>query len=217
MYILSYINTIEIYIVKLYPQVVLNTKKEFNSTFTIYFEIVIQMYGGWLRPCEKKVILFPQYNILFPQFIILFPQERYFVLTTYYLVPIRKIFCSHKKDTLFIQALWEFMPIPMQAPHHRQETNTKQKETREQKVSAVFGVIFNAFVAFSVWLLYYVPPYMFMFVLPLGRVMGVEITQNLYNPATHTCRCTKSGASSTLSESQLQFWTIAVIPLLIYQ
>ena len=96
MYILSYSNTIEIYIVKLYPQVVLNTKKEFNSTFTIYFEIVIQMYGGSLRPCEKKIIVFPQYNILFPRFIILFPQERYFV-------PTRKIFCSHKKDILFIQ------------------------------------------------------------------------------------------------------------------
>ena len=44
-------------------------------------------YSGWLRPCERKNILFPQYNILFPQLISLFPQERYFVPTIYYLVP----------------------------------------------------------------------------------------------------------------------------------
>jgi hypothetical protein len=38
-----------------------------------------------------------------------------------------------------------------------------------------------------------------------------EISQNMFNPATNTCRCPKSGASSTLCESQLQFWTTAVI------
>ena len=125
MYILSYINTIEIYIVKLYPQVVLNTKKEFNSTFTIYFEIVIQMYGGWLRPCEKKVILFPQYNILFPQFIILFPQERYFV-------PTRKILCSFK--------LCE-SSCPYLCKHHttdkRQIQNKRKPESRKYLLSLV--------------------------------------------------------------------------------
>jgi hypothetical protein len=54
--------------------------------------------------------------------------------------------------------------IPIQAPHHRQETNTKQKETRKQKAlsiricvcererereSAVCGVILYTLVAFS--------------------------------------------------------------------
>ena len=97
-------------------------------------------------------------------------------------------------------------------------------ERKRERESAVCGVILYTLVAFSVWLLYYVP-YMFMFVLPLVRVMGegcsfypwlgwwgrIEISQNLFNPATNTCRCPKSGASSTLSESQLLFWTTAVI------
>ena len=109
---------------------------------------------------EKKIVLFPQHNILFPQ-------ERYFAPTTYYLVPIthyiippryyfvptRKILCSYKKDILFPttytgtsthkygwvkQVLWEFMSTPIQAPHHRQETNPKQKEIRKQKVSSIY-------------------------------------------------------------------------------
>jgi hypothetical protein len=177
----------------------------------------------------------------------LFPQERYFAPITYYLVPIthyiippryyfvptRKILCSYKKDILFPttytgtsthkygwakQVLWEFMSTPIQAPHHRQETNPKQKEIRKQKVSSIYicvcacvfvwdrerererefavcGVKLNAIVAFSVWSLYYVP-YMSMFVLPpwLGWWSRVEISQNLFNSATHTCRCPKSGA-----------------------
>ena len=135
------------------------------------------------------------------------------------------------------------MPISIQAPHHRQETNTKSKGDQEVTsicvrlwgggggvvvresacvcvcgrecvcvcvgererervcvcVSAVCGVILYTLVSF--FLSYHVP-YMCMFVLPLDMVMvrggGVEISQNLLNPATHTCSCPKSGASSTL-------------------
>jgi hypothetical protein len=43
--------------------------------FVEHYGVGRDMYGGGLRPCKKKIILFPQYNIMFPQ-------ERYFVPTT---------------------------------------------------------------------------------------------------------------------------------------
>ena len=56
-------------------------------------------------------------------------------------------------------------------------------------MSTVCGVILNTLVNFSVVLLYYVP-YMFMFVLPLVRVMREAwYLTKLVQSATHTCRC----------------------------
>jgi hypothetical protein len=55
-----------------------------------FLQLPYQYYGGWLRPCENIFYFVPSiyYNILFPQ-------ERYFVPTTYYLVPSIHYFVLH--------------------------------------------------------------------------------------------------------------------------
>ena len=100
---------------------------------------------------------------------------------------------------------------PQTRDRYKTKGDQQAESTEHVRVSAVCGVLLDTLVVFSVWFLYYIPN-MFMFVLPLVRVWGrVEISQNWFIPATHACRCPKSGASYTPSESQLQFWTTVVI------
>ena len=72
----------------------------------------------------------------------------------------------------------------------RERERERERERGRERESAACGVILNTLVAISVILLFYVP-YMFMFILPLVREMGGEISQSLFNPSTHTCRCAK--------------------------
>ena len=130
--------------------------------------------GDYLLLSKDYNILSCSHNILYysPKILFcshkkdtLFPQERYFVHSIYYFVPTTyHIGTGTHKYGWVNQVLWEFMSIPMQASHHRQATNTKQKETRNvrkyrafvcacvrerKRVSAVCGVILNTLVAFS--------------------------------------------------------------------
>jgi hypothetical protein len=103
--------------------------------------------GDYLLLSKDYNILSCSHNILYysPKILFcshkkdtLFPQERYFVHSIYYFVPTTyHIGTGTHKYGWVNQVLWEFMSIPMQASHHRQATNTKQKETRKQKVSSI--------------------------------------------------------------------------------
>jgi hypothetical protein len=121
------------------------------------------------------------------------------MLSIYYLSKVHDLGQAHKCGWVK-QVMWEFMSIFIQAPHHRQETNTNQKETRKQKVTSIRvrvcvcggGGVESVCVCecvcvcvcvcclrchteywVTVFLSYHVP-YMFMFVLPLVRVRGVR-------------------------------------------
>ena len=58
------------------------------------------------------------------------------MLSIYYLSKVHDLGQAHKCGWVK-QVMWEFMSIFIQAPHHRQETNTNQKETRKQKVTSI--------------------------------------------------------------------------------
>ena len=166
--------------------------------------------------------LVPITHYIIPPDIILFPPERYFV-------PTRKIFCFPEHilgqahtNTAGLNKFCESSCLHLfkhRTTDKRQIQNKRRSESRKyrafiymcvcaclcetekerEREFAVCGVKLNAIVAFSVWLLYYVP-YIFMFILPLVKVMGEGLRSHKVC-STPPCRCPKLGASSTLSES----------------
>ena len=181
--------------------------------------IDVQEKGGRVlstNTCAHNILYYShKIGILFPQHIILFPPHIIYLLSICYLSKVHDLGQAHK----FVAGLntsCESSCLYL-CKHHttdmRQIQNKRRPESRMYWAFMCVCVCVRERerVAFSVWLLYYVP-YMFMFVLPLVMVMGGLRSHNTCSTPPHIrVDVPKSGASSTLSESQLQFWTTAVI------
>ena len=84
----------------------LNEKRQIQISY-----FLLDNYGGWLRPCEKK-ILFCSLNILSCSHNLLFCSHN--ILSCSH----NLLFCSHKKDILFPQHIILFPQYIILFPQH---------------------------------------------------------------------------------------------------